>query len=144
MDGPEVNAAKEAFVLFITTKEVSFVNLVDAWLLFEQAQYYGMISGVKRFPGGDPHISEITQGLVGEHIDSTTASLGHFEFQLATMDPFNHGIGSMLEGLDGDKLEKAIKFCQAMDKVGWRTGDLVEKYSANDFSSLLDETNPLG
>ena len=129
-NGPEVEAAKEAFVLFITTHEVSFVNLVDAWSLFERAQYYGMIPGAKRFPLGDYHISEITQGLIGGRIDVTTASLGHFEFRLATMDPFNHGIGIMLEGLVGEELEKAIRFCRAMDEVGWRTGDLIEKYSA--------------
>lgn len=130
MNGPEVDAAKEAFVLFITTHDISFVSLVAAWSLFEQAQYYGIISGVKKFPGGDYHISEIARGLAGDNIDVTTASLGHFEFQMATMDPFNHGIGRMLEGLDDEKQEKALRFCQAMDRVGWRTGDLVEKYSA--------------
>lgn len=119
------------FQEYVTTHEPSRESLTEAWKLYAKL---AVIDTRIRFPGaGITRMYEwnemaITKILAGESYFGTDMSLVHFAFKLSTTKPLGHKVGKYLEGLNDDDLKKATLFCTAMDEVGWRPGDLQERY----------------
>lgn len=73
-----------------------------------------------------PHIREAIEQMFTGKGDNTAASLAHFSLQINTFKgSCPNGTGKLLQSLGEEKLEKAKRFCRAMDSAQFEEGAVI-------------------
>lgn len=124
----DYEVAKARFQLHTSTSDLERDTLIKGWELYHKTETASgnptlLVPVVRGL-----HTASVLKALRGESFDSTTASLGHFGFQLETYKPVGQEVGVLLAGLHQPELARAITFCDNMNFVGWSKADLDEKY----------------
>lgn len=76
-----------------------------------------------------PFVPNIIKCLQGYPFDEQKVVLGHWLFRAETYQFGGKRCpGIVLESMDSNSTSRALNFCEEMDSVGWKAGDLSAKF----------------
>lgn len=123
--------AVELFQDVATDGRISRAMILRGWHLYlDVYKTSNERFGLKGLEDLAPNIIRCLQGYP---FNESLVKRGHLFFQA---DTYKFGLkrcpGEVLEGLDRQRMFRALDFCEAMDSVGWKYGDLNEKFPHRD------------